>query len=79
MILASLCLTWRAPVVAGVVRGIRGCTVPLCSILMIGYVILAPITAAYESKLDSGLTEAFKHEGRATARQVGAEWPGIVR
>ena len=79
-ILACLCLIWRAPVLAGVARGIRGCTVPLCSILIIGYAVLAPITSAYESRFDSGLTETLPdHEGRALARMVGADWPGIVR
>ena len=78
MVLTALCLTWRVPVVAGVARGIRGCTVPICSIITIGYVVLSPITAAYESRLDTRLTEAFTHEGRATARDIGTQWPGLA-
>jgi hypothetical protein len=77
--LAVLCLVWRAPVAAGVARGLRGCVVPICSVLVIAYTVLAPITSAYESRLDSRLTEALTHEGRATARMVGAEWPGMVK
>lgn len=77
--LGVLCLIWRAPLAAGVARGIRGCIVPLCSVLIIGYAVLAPITAAYERRLDSEFTESFTHEGRTMARLVGAEWPGIVK
>jgi hypothetical protein len=79
MILASLCLAWRVPVAAGVARGLRGCVAPICSVIIVGYAVLVPITSVYESRLDAALTESIAHEGRALARQVGAGWPDIVR
>jgi hypothetical protein len=77
--LGGLCLIWRTPLLPGIARGFRGCTVPLCSLLIIGYSILVPITSTSEARFNSRLTDAFQHEGRALARMLGKDWPGLIK
>ncbi len=77
--LGCLCLMWRAPLLAGMARGMRGAILPLCSVIIIGYAVLATVTSAYERTFDERMTESFVHEGRAIATMVGAEWPDRVR
>lgn len=77
--LTTLCLAWRVPVIGGVARGIRGSVLPVCSVILIAYSVMAPVTLLYGSRLDVGLTQTLAHEGRYASRTAGVDWPAAVK
>jgi hypothetical protein len=73
---AVLSRLWRVPLSVGVVRGLRGCGVPIACVLLLAYGILVPFILRQESALDYGLRRTVQHEGRFEAELGGKTWPG---
>lgn len=66
----------RVPLSVALVRGFRGCAVPIACALLLAYAALLPITLRLESTTDEGVRNSLRHEGRYFASLSGAEWPG---
>jgi hypothetical protein len=60
------------------VRGFRGCAVPIACALLLAYAATVPITLRLESATDAGIAQTLRHEGRYQAGLAGLEWPGRI-
>lgn len=73
-----LSLIFRVPLSVGVVRGLRGCAVPISCILLLAYGVLVPMTLRQEIALEEGMQRTVQHEGRFMAEIAGKSWPGAT-
>jgi len=64
------------PLSVALVRGFRGCAVPIACTLLLVYAALLPITLATERFVDSGVRQSLQHEGRYLAGLSHKTWPG---
>ncbi len=74
--LGAISLVCRVPLTVGLVRGLRGCAVPIACILLLAYGLLVPFTLRQENIMGEGLKRTLQHEGRFIAELNGKEWPG---
>lgn len=76
--LALCSVILRVPAAVGVVRGLRGASVPLACILVMVYAGCLVTTARHEQRLNSLIEGTIEHEGRLMADLLDAEWPGTT-
>ena len=73
--LGLLSRIWGVPLSVGVVRGLRGCAVPIACLLLLAYSLLVPMTLRQESVLEARMQRTVQHEGRFMAEMIGRHWP----
>jgi hypothetical protein len=69
----------RVPLSVGLIRGLRGCALPIACLLFLAYGVLVPLTQRQERVLDEGLTGTLHHEGSYLVGLIGETWPGEAR
>jgi len=74
-VLGALSRVWGVPLTVGIVRGLRGCAVPIACLLLLAYSLLVPITLHQESALEDRVQRTVQHEGRFMAEITGKRWP----
>ena len=68
----------QVPLSVAIVRGFRGCAVPIACVLLLAYAVLAAVTLRVESATDDVIRQSVRHEGRYVAGLEGREWPGRI-
>jgi len=68
----------RVPVSVALVRGFRGCAVPIAGALILAYAVSMPMTVRQEADIDQRVGESMRHEGKYIAASAGREWPGRI-
>jgi hypothetical protein len=69
----------HVPLSVGLVRGVRGCAVPVASVMLLTYAGLVTATLRQERIVIEGLHQTLHHEGRFLAASIGETWPGGAR
>lgn len=76
-IVVSICARKRrVPVFAALADGFQRMALPLACVLVIGYGVAAMGTLRQEQRMDDGLRQMIRHEGRYYASLAGIAWPG---
>lgn len=68
----------RVPLRVGMAQGFSRAGLPLAGLLLLVFCGLCVATARAEERLNTGLEQTLKHEGRYLSRLTGQEWPGPV-
>ncbi len=66
----------RVPASAALASGFQRVALPLACLLVIGYGAAVLGTLREEQRIDDGLRQMIRHEGRYYASLAGADWPG---
>jgi hypothetical protein len=67
----------RVPASVGIVRDFRAIAVPMASLLLLGYAVLAVMAARDDARLRRELGEEVRHEGKYYMRLAGQPWPRV--
>jgi hypothetical protein len=77
--LSAISRACRIPLSVGLIRGLRGCALPIACLLFLAYGVLVPLTQRQEKLLDEGLQGTLQHEGSYLVGLIGERWPGEAR
>jgi len=65
----------RVPLLTGITRGVAAAAVPVASLLILAYAILAPFAAAVDRKMARATLQQIQNETQYNASLVHEKWP----